>query len=126
MPKVYQEVHEEVDDIGGDVWEVGRALVDGVHQQVPVLGRLLQLLVLRLHYLLLQHHHHLRINDTQSTLQHPYRPPGPDDAGSLSLSPSSVLIQANAQWKSKLIVPLASFVIPVFGAELCAQASTAQ
>ena len=86
----------------------------------------LQLLVLRLHYLLLQHHHHLRIIDTQSTLQHPYRPPGPDDAGSLSLSPSSVLIQANAQWKSKLMVPLASFVIPVFGAELCAQASTAQ
>ena len=61
-------------------------IVNGMHQQVPVLSRLLQLTVLCLHDLLLQHHHHLRAHAAISIqtpckltlmLQHPLtrRPP---------------------------------------------------
>ena len=66
--RAHQEVHEKVDDIGSNVGEVCRALVDGMHKQVPVFCSLLQLAILRLHDLLLQHHDHLRAHALISIL----------------------------------------------------------
>lgn len=52
-----------------NVGELDGAGVDGLHQRLAVLRRLVQVLGLRLHDLLLQHLHHLRGRENQETLE---------------------------------------------------------
>mmetsp|Transcript_1765 Transcript_1765/g.5850 ORF Transcript_1765/g.5850 Transcript_1765/m.5850 type:complete len:420 (+) Transcript_1765:870-2129(+) len=56
---VGQKVHQQVQHRGSDLREADCALVDGTDEHRPVLGPILDVPVLRLHRLLLQHGHHL-------------------------------------------------------------------
>ena len=56
---VAEELHQDVHHGARHVGVLDRALMHALHEHLPVLAAALQLLALRPHQLLLQHHHHL-------------------------------------------------------------------